>query len=86
MPKDIPVDDFDYAEYRKRVAQRIKSVRQLKGYPSYEVFAHQHDISRSQMNRYETGKGDLRLDSLLKVIRALDMTPAEFFSEGFDSW
>ena len=86
MPKDIPVDDFDYTEYRKRVARRIKSVRQLKGYSSYEAFAYQHDISRSQMNRYENGKGDLRLESLLKVIRALDMTPAEFFSQGFDSW
>jgi transcriptional regulator with XRE-family HTH domain len=85
MPNDSHKKDFIYDQMRKKIAERIKSVRRSRGYVSYEKFAHEHDISRSQINRYENLKGDMYVESLLKVIHALGMTPAEFFSE-FDSW
>ena len=66
-----------------KLGDRIKALRIKKGYTSYEYFAYEHNISRAQFGRYEKGE-DLRYTSLLKVIRALDMTPEEFFSEGFD--
>ncbi|MFN7913193.1 MAG: helix-turn-helix domain-containing protein [Bacteroidota bacterium] len=65
------------------LAKRIKQLRLKKGYKSYEIFAYDHNISRSQYGRYEKGE-DIRYTSLLKVIRALGVTPKEFFSKDFD--
>ncbi|MCK9208404.1 MAG: helix-turn-helix domain-containing protein [Salinivirgaceae bacterium] len=67
----------------KKLADRIRSLRIKKGYSNYENFAYEHDIARAQYGKYEKGE-DLRYSSLLKVIRALGVTPKEFFSEGFD--
>lgn len=66
----------------QKLAKRIKDLRIKKGYSNYEYFAYDKGISRSQYGRYEKGE-DLRYSSLLKVIEAFGMTPAEFFSEGF---
>jgi transcriptional regulator with XRE-family HTH domain len=66
-----------------KLGNRIKALRIKKGYTSYEYFAYEHNISRAQFGRYEKGE-DLRYTSLLKVVRAFDMTLEEFFSEGFD--
>ena len=67
----------------KKLAARIRSLRLKKGYSNYENFAYEHDIARAQYGKYEKGE-DLRYSSLLKVIRALGVTPQEFFSEGFE--
>ncbi len=67
----------------KKLGKRIKQLRLSKGYSSYEYFAYDHDISRAHFGRYEQGQ-DLRFSSLVRVVRAFDMTLAEFFSEGFD--
>jgi transcriptional regulator with XRE-family HTH domain len=67
----------------KKLGERIRSLRIKKGYSNYENFAFEHDIARAQYGKYEKGE-DLRYSSLMKVIRALGVTPKEFFSEGFD--
>jgi transcriptional regulator with XRE-family HTH domain len=67
----------------KKLGDRIRSLRIKKGYSNYENFAYEHDIARAQYGKYEKGE-DLRYSSLLKVIRALGVTPKGFFSEGFD--
>ncbi|MFH6983585.1 helix-turn-helix domain-containing protein [Marinoscillum luteum] len=81
MSKDN--EEINYDQELDKLAKRIKSLRIAQGYTSYEVFAFENGIHRVQYGRYEKG-GDLRYTSLLKVIKALGMTPAEFFSEGFD--
>ncbi|MBS1772417.1 MAG: helix-turn-helix transcriptional regulator [Bacteroidetes bacterium] len=73
--KPIPED-------MKKLGERIRQLRISKGYSNYEAFAYEHDIPRSQYGRYERGE-DLRFSSLLKIIKALDVTISEFFSEGF---
>ena len=67
----------------KLLANRVKSLRIKKGYTSYEYFAYDNNLSRSQYSRYEKGE-DLRFSSLIKVIKAFKITPEEFFSEGFE--
>jgi len=67
----------------KKLGKRIKDLRIKKGYSNYENFAFENDIPRAQYGRYENGE-DLRFSSLAKVIKALDMSVKEFFSEGFD--
>ena len=65
------------------LGERVKSLRKARGYSNYEQFAYEHEINRSQYGRYENG-GDLRFSSLLKVLKALDISLAEFFGEGFE--
>lgn len=61
-----------------KIAERIKELRIKKGYSSYEVFAYENGINRSQYGKYEKGE-NMRIESLLKVIQALGVTPSEFF-------
>lgn len=65
-----------------RLGARMKSLRLKKGFTSYEAFAYTHNLSRALYGRFEKGR-DLRYSSLLKVVKAFDMTLEEFFSEGF---
>jgi transcriptional regulator with XRE-family HTH domain len=66
-----------------KLGNRIRSLRMKKGYTNYEYFAFENEIPRAQYGRYENGE-DLRYSSLLKVIKAFDISVQEFFSEGFD--
>lgn len=68
----------------QKLSKRIKQLRIDKGYSSYEYFAYDHGFSRSQYGRYEKGE-DLRVSSLIKLIEAFEMTPSEFFQEGFET-
>lgn len=76
-------EQFDDEEYIKKLAQRIRTLRLEKGYTNHEKFAYEHDIPRAQYGRYERGE-DLRFTSLIKIVKAFDMTLEEFFSEGFE--
>ena len=70
-------------EMLEKLAARIQHLRKQKGFANYERFANEHDVARGQYWRYEKGE-NLRFTSLLRVVKALDVTLAEFFSEGFD--
>ena len=67
----------------KKLAKRIRQLRTGKGYSNYEEFAFVNELPRAQYGRYEKGE-DLKFSSLMKVIRALDISVKDFFSEGFD--
>ncbi|MCB9326392.1 MAG: helix-turn-helix transcriptional regulator [Lewinellaceae bacterium] len=69
-------------EQLDNLGKRLKKIRQEKGFTNYEQFAYEHNIGRAQYGRYEKGS-DLRLSSLLKLLRAMEIDPVEFFSEGF---
>ena len=65
-----------------KLAKRIKDLRKKAGYTSYESFAYEHNITRSQWGRYERGE-DIRFSSLAKVCHVLKISLEDFFSEGF---
>lgn len=67
----------------QKLATRIKGIRKKLGYTNADFFAYEHEITRSQYARYETGE-DIRFSSLMKLIKAFGMTPKEFFTEGFE--
>lgn len=75
--KDPQIEDM-----LTKVGNRLKAIRKAKGYSNYEQFAYENNIGRAQYGRYEKGS-DLRLSSLFKVLQAMDISPAEFFGEGF---
>ena len=76
-------DSENIKEVLKLVGARIRYLRESKGERNYEKFAFKHDLNRTQLWRYENGE-DLYFSSLIKVLSALDITLADFFSDGFD--
>ena len=65
------------------LGKRFRQLRKDRGYTNYELFAFDNNIPRAQYGRYEKGE-DLRFSSLLKVLKALNISLEEFFSKGFD--
>lgn len=80
--KDEQFEEFKKEQLQK-LANRIKELRIEKGYTSYEYFAYDHNIPRAQYGRYEKGE-DLKFSSLLKILKALDISLKDFFETGFD--
>lgn len=79
------IGHFDYDEFFVYLQKRINKLRREKGFTSYENFAYDIEISRSSMAKYDSGTfDDIRLRTLLKIIDGLEMTPTEFFMEGFE--
>lgn len=66
------------------LAERFKQLRRERGYTNYEQFAFDNELPRAQYGRYEKGE-DLRFSSLLKVLKALNISIKDFFGEGFDN-
>lgn len=64
------------------LGKRLREIRIAKGFTNYEQFAFEHNLPRAQYGRYEQGQ-DLRFSSLLKVLKALDVSLDEFFEKGF---
>ena len=71
-------------EQLHKLGNRLRQLRIEQGFSNYEQFAFEHNLPRAQYGRYEQGQ-DLRFSSLLKVLKALDISLEEFFKEGFDS-
>ncbi len=62
----------------KAIAARLKEIRLLKGYTSYETFAFDHDLPRMQYWRMEKGV-NFTMESLLKILDAHGIGLEEFF-------
>lgn len=67
----------------EKLGKRIKTLRIEKKFSNYEHFAYESGISRTQYGKYETGD-NLKFLTLMKVLKTLDISVADFFSEGFD--
>ena len=65
------------------MGNKLRELRIEKGFTNYEQFAFEHNLPRAQYGRYEQGQ-DLRFSSLLKVLKAFDISLEEFFKEGFE--
>ena len=67
----------------KKLGNRIKTLRILGGHNNYEKFAYEIGVGRILLRRAELG-GNIKYTNLLKIINGLGVTPAYFFSEGFE--
>jgi transcriptional regulator with XRE-family HTH domain len=64
------------------LGERLKYFRKLRGYNNYEHLAYDAGISRSQYGKYEKG-GNIKFTTLCAILKHLDVSLADFFSEGF---
>ena len=67
----------------EQLGARIRALRKARGYTSQETFAYDHDFNRVQYNKYERG-GDVRFSTLVRILKAMDISLKDFFKEGFD--
>ena len=63
----------------KRIGNKVRELREKTG-QSYEVFAIKNDINRISQYRIEKGE-NFQMNTLLKIIQGLEMTPEEFFKD-----
>jgi transcriptional regulator with XRE-family HTH domain len=74
----------EYTEKQlENLGNKLRELRIERGFSNYEQFAYEHNLPRAQYGRYEQGQ-DLRFSSLLKVLKAFDISLEEFFKEGFE--
>ena len=78
---NIELDDF-IDQQLQNLGKRLRQMRKEKGYSSADKFAFQNDIERALYGRYEKGQ-NMKFNTLMKLLYALDISPAEFFAEGF---
>lgn len=65
----------------EKIALRLKDLRIKAGFTAAEKFANEFDLPRAQYARYEAGAADMRITSLLKIIRLHNINPSEFFKD-----
>ena len=63
-------------ELYKRVAERIKQLRMEKGITQQQM-AVMLDYEKSNMSRLESGKVNIRLNTIYKISRALKISMSE---------
>ena len=75
-------NENEEAIYLKKIGERLKYFRKKAGYNNYEYFAYDHNISRPQYGKYEAGT-NIQLNTLIKILKAMNVTLEEFF-KGID--
>lgn len=66
-------------ETRAKIGTRLRDLRKSKGL-SQETFANQFELDRTQVSRIERGISNIEINTLVKFVRALDVTIIEFFA------
>jgi len=72
------MEENDEKIFLKNIGERLKFYRKKAGYSNYEYFAYENNISRPQYGKYEAG-ANIQLNTLYKILKALKVTPEEFF-------
>jgi transcriptional regulator with XRE-family HTH domain len=69
-------------EIKARIGKRILELRKHKGL-SQEALANIAEVDRTYMTGVETGKRNISVEVLQRIIKALDISFQEFFSHEF---
>jgi len=60
----------------ERLGRNVRAARKARGW-TQEDLAHQTGLTSVQVSRIERGKREIRVTTLVKLVKALDVTPAE---------
>jgi transcriptional regulator with XRE-family HTH domain len=72
------MEEINEKIFLKKIGEKLKFYRKKAGYSNYEYFAYDNNISRPQYGKYEAG-ANIQLNTLYKILKALKVTPEEFF-------
>ncbi len=63
----------------ERLGQNVRAARLERGWTQEEL-AHQTGLTSVQVSRIERGKREIRLTTLLRLMKALDASPANLLN------
>lgn len=63
---------------QEKVGSRLKELRKLKGF-SQETLGFEAQVHRTYINDVENGRRNISINTLGKIVKALDVTLSEFF-------
>lgn len=66
--------------HRTAFGERLRDLRQERGWGSQEAFAHHVELDRTYISGLERGRRNPTLDVIVKLARGLDVTPSELLS------
>lgn len=69
------------SDHRRAFGERLRELRQERGWTSQEAFAHHVGLDRTYISGLERGSRNPTLDVIVKVAHALAVTPAELLSK-----
>ena len=64
-----------------KIGNKLKALRKAKGYSSPDKFAYEHNLNRSQYGKYEAGRTNITIGTLVGILIHLEVNLQEFFSE-----
>ena len=65
----------------EEIGLKLRALRKKKGYTSAESFAYDHDLPRVHYWRIESGKVNITLKSLHKILSIHKISIEEFFAD-----
>jgi len=71
------------AELRK-IGAKLRTLRKAKGYSNPDKFAYDHDLNRSQYGKYEAGRTNITIGTLVTLLNCHGMTLEQFFCDEFN--
>jgi transcriptional regulator with XRE-family HTH domain len=71
MPTDLTASESQIKDYRLKLGDKIRQVREERGY-SQEQLADMMDINRSTISKIENGKFSITIDYLVRFSIFLD--------------
>ncbi|RZK52934.1 MAG: XRE family transcriptional regulator [Pedobacter sp.] len=64
-----------------KIGSKLKFLRKERGYSSPDKFAYIHGINRSQYGKYEAGRTNLTIATLLGILQHFEISLEEFFAK-----
>lgn len=71
MPSEITAKESQIIDYRMKLGDKIRHVRELRGY-SQEQLAEMMNVNRSTISKIENGKFSITVDYLVRFSIFLD--------------
>lgn len=68
------------SEHRRQFGDRVRELRQARGWTSQEAFANHIGLDRTYLSAIERGRRNPTLDIIVKIADGLDVAPAELLS------
>ncbi len=84
MKKAVLFTEANVDDEKKRVGIRLRQIRKSIGFTSHETFAYQHGFDRAQYGKYEAGRLNITLGSLLRILNRMKVTLSVFFNDEYD--
>lgn len=67
-----------------KIGKRLRSLRKEKGYSSPDKFAYDHGLNRSQYGKYEAGRTNMTISTLISIIKHFGLKLDDFFLKEID--